>query len=118
MCIRDRADAVRELVKGLAFLSQARVRWLDAKGATLLDTGVPERTNVAFGGAVGVAVATAPDSSSATAAPPDVMLAVDIPLTQTAPVSQAIFLIDGSPAAAGGVASAALAGPNVSVVST
>lgn len=111
-------DAVRELVKGLAFLSQARVRWLDAQGATLLDTGVPERTNVGFGGAAGVAVATAPDGSSATTAPPDVMLAVDIPLTQTAPVSEAIFLMDGSPAEAGGVASAALAGPNVSVVST
>jgi two-component system sensor histidine kinase MprB len=46
------------------------------------------------------------------------MLAVDVPLTQTAPVSEAIFLMDGSPAEAGGVASAALAGPNVSVVST
>ncbi|MCO5214096.1 MAG: HAMP domain-containing histidine kinase [Caldilinea sp.] len=111
-------DAARELVKGLAFLSQARVRWLDAKGATLVDTGVPERTNVAIGGTVGVALATTPDASLATAAPPDVILAVDIPLTQTAPVSQAIFLMDGPPAATGGMASAALAGPNISVVST
>ncbi len=57
--------AVSELVEGLAFLSQARVRWLDVEDATLLDTGVPERTNVAFGGPVGVVMASAPLSVTA-----------------------------------------------------
>jgi HAMP domain-containing protein len=113
---------VSELVEGLAFLSRARVRWLDADGTTLLDTGVPERTNVAFGGPIGYAVAAAPDSLSATASPPgslpapDVMLSLDNAITPTAPVTQAIFLVDGSSAMTGGPSSA-LPAPIVSVVS-
>ncbi len=110
--------SVSELVEGLAFLSQARVRWLDAAGVPLLDTGVPERTNVAFGGPVGVALATAPDPSSATTSPPDVMLSLDDELTPTAPLTQAVILMDGSPAAAGGGPSPAFPGPIISVVST
>ncbi len=109
--------SVSELVEGLAFLSQARVRWLDAAGEPLLDTGVPERTNVAFGGPVGVALATAPDPSSAPASSPDVMLTVDIPLTSTAPLTQALILMDGPPSPASG-SPAALPGPIISVVST
>ncbi len=107
---------VSDLVEGLAFLSQARVRWLDAAGATLLDTGVPERTNVAFDGPVGVAVAPSDDPSAAS--PPDVMLSLGDELTATAPVTQAIILMDGSPAPAGGGLSATGPGPIISVVST
>lgn len=103
--------AVNELVEGLAFLSQARVRWLDATGAVLLDTGVPERTNVAFSGPVGVAVA--PDS-----APPDVMLSLDSALTSAAPVTQAIILMDESQAATANNPAPATPGPIISVVST
>ena len=111
-----------ELVEGLAFLSQARVRWLDAEGATLLDTGVPERTNVAFGGPVGVVVATDPLSVTASPPggfpPPDVMLSLGNEVTFTAPVTQAIIMMDGSPAMTSGGPSPARPGPIISVVST
>jgi signal transduction histidine kinase len=115
---------VSELVEGLAFLSQARVRWLNAEGAALLDTGVPERTNVAFGGAVGMAVASAPDPLPVTASPTDpgraldVMLSVDDELLPTSPVTQAIILVDGAPDATGEGPSSAFPGPIISVVST
>lgn len=111
-------SAVSELVEGLAFLSQARVRWLDATGTVLLDTGVPDRTNVAFSGPVGVAVAPAPDPSSATAPPPDVMLSLDSELLPRAPVTQALILMDGTSAATDGGSSRTLPGPTISVVST
>jgi signal transduction histidine kinase len=111
--------AVNELVEGLAFLSQARVRWLDATGAVLLDTGVPERTNVAFNGPVGVAVspALAPLSATAPAAfpAPDVMLSLDN-APPAAPITQAIIMMDGAPTATDG--GATTPGPIISVVST
>jgi signal transduction histidine kinase len=109
---------VNELVDGLAFLSQARVRWLDAEGVPLLDTGVPERTNVAFGDPVSVAVAPAHDLLSGTVSPLDIMLSLEDELAPTAPVTQAIILMDGSPAPAGGGPSPAFPGPTISVVST
>lgn len=111
-------SAMSELVEGLAFLSQARVRWLDVNGVTLLDTGIPERTNVAFGGPVGVALAPVPDPSSATISPLDVMLSLDDDLAPTAPLTQAVILMDGSPAPAGDGPSPAFPGPTISVVST
>lgn len=47
------AAAVKQQIEGLAFLAQVRVRWLDAAGATLLDTGTPKQASLAFGDPLG-----------------------------------------------------------------
>ncbi len=53
-------EAVKRQIEGLAFLSQARVRWLAADGAARLDTGTPKRMDVAFGGPLGGVMVSGP----------------------------------------------------------
>ena len=69
-------------------------------------------------------MAAAPDPlsvtlSSPSALPlPDVTLSLDSALPPTAPVTQAVILVDGSPGATGNGPSPAFPGPIISVVST
>ncbi len=53
-------EAVKRQIEGLAFLSQARVRWLAADGTARLDTGTPKRMDVAFGGPLGGVMISGP----------------------------------------------------------